>query len=160
MSIKPYAFRRCDNSKIVWVDWPTMMNQDAAGYITLADGSEARRCVHLERHPRHRAGSTPRAVPPPAISDSLGFPEQCLADRQAQLDKSGCLGIEFKRDPQVPEFYQVHASSRKAMDKYTRMRNLVNRTGSLGGGVMLTQQELDRAAELACRSGQEAWERR
>jgi hypothetical protein len=90
-------------------------------------------------------------VPPPAVSDTMGFPEQCLADRRAQLEQLQCPGIEFKRDPKVPEFYQVHGSSRKALEDYARRRNLVNRTGSLGGGVILSQDDLDRASALVSR---------
>lgn len=88
----------------------------------------------------------------PAVSDALGFPEQCLADRQAQLEQLRCSGIEFRRDPQVPEFIQVHGTSRKALDNYAKMRGLTNRTGRLGGGVKLSQEDLDRAAALVSRN--------
>jgi len=150
--VKEYAFRRTDNDRIVWVDWATMIQQSAAGFIRLPDGIEARRCLHLEKHERRRSTAPETAIPAPAISDSLGFPEQCLADRQAQLQQLGCTGIEFKRDPRVPEFFQVHGASRAALDRYTKKRGMVNRTGSLGGGVILSQDDLDRAAELVNRT--------
>lgn len=89
-------------------------------------------------------------MPVEHVSDALGFPEQCLKDRRTQLEQSGCKGVEFKRDPQVPEFYQVHGT-RNAIDKYGKTRGMVNRTGSLGGKVMLSQEDLDRAAELVSR---------
>ena len=85
------------------------------------------------------------------VSDNNGFPEQCLADRQTALAASGVQGIEFKRDPKVPEFYQCHASSWGAMDRYSKSRGLVNRTGSLGGGAMLNQDAFDKAKELVSR---------
>ena len=147
---KEYAFRCEDNGQIVWVDFATMMTQ-RNGFLALPDGTEARRCVSLEQHaPLPRSGS-PNSIEPPAVSDNLGFPEQCLADRRKQLQQLGCKGIEFNRDPQCPEFIQVHGSSRSALEAYAKKRSLVNRTGSLGGGVRLSQDEMDRAAALVTR---------
>ena len=96
----------------------------------------------------HSAVPTGDGIPPPAVSDSLGFPEQCLADRQKQLQGLGCQGIEFKRDPSCPEFIQVHGSSRSALDRYTKLRGLDNRTGSLGGKQFLTEDDFAKAREL------------
>jgi hypothetical protein len=126
------------------------MIEQQAGYITLPDGVAARRCVHLERHETHRPDRIAAATLP-IVSDSLGFPEQCLDGFEADRQASGHSDISFVRDPQVPEFFQVHAGSQRAMDAYTKHRKLVNRTGSLGGGVRLSQDELDRAAELVSR---------
>ena len=148
--IRRFAFLREDNGKIVWVDWTTMIRQEA-GFITLPDGVSARRCVHLEGESPHRVSRQQRAVPMPVVSDSLGFPAQAFRDREAQRQKWGCTDIEFRRDPRVPEFYQVHCASESARDRYAKHRNMVNRTGSLGGGVMLSQEDLDRAAEIASR---------
>ncbi len=146
-----YAFRREDNGKVIWVDWPTMIQQDCAGYLRLPDGVEARRCLHLEEKPSRRAPEQKRAVPMPIVSDALGFPEQAFADREAQRQKWGCTDIEFRRDPRCPEFYQVHCASEGARDRYAKRRNMVNRAGSLGGKVFLTQEELDQAAEMVSR---------
>jgi hypothetical protein len=147
---KKYAFRRERDGNIVWVDWAAML-ESQNGYITLADGTEARRCAHLERRESRRGGPQVGGTPPPAVSDGVGFPEQCLEKYQADLDSSRLTGIEFKRDPACPEFYQVHGSSRAALDRYIRHRGLVNRTGSLGGGLKLSQEDMDRAAELVSR---------
>jgi hypothetical protein len=92
------------------------------------------------------------AIPPPPVSDTLGFPEQCLADREQQRQAFGCNDIEFRRDPSCPEFFQVHGASRKALESYGKRRNFVNRTGSLGGGLILSQEDLDKAAELVGRA--------
>ena len=146
-----YAFRRSDNDQIIWVDWSTMIDQQN-GFITI-DGVEARRCTHLEKSTCRKLKIDPNNITsPPAISDSLGFPEQCLAGRQRQLQELGCRGIEFKRDPKCPEFFQVHGSSRSALDSYTKKRGFVNRTGSLGGGVILSQDDINRAAEIVTRT--------
>jgi hypothetical protein len=71
---------------------------------------------------------------------------------EAQRQRLGCNDVWFERDPKVPEFIQVHGASRRALENYAKRRHLVNRTGSLGGGVLLSQEDLDRAAELATRS--------
>ena len=149
----PYAFRRSDNGRIVWVDFETMMRQDVAGFIRLPDGVEARRCVNLEGHLRRKSVPPPSAVSAPAISDAMGFPEECLADREKQRQLFGCQDVEFKRDPLDAKFFQVHGASRRALDNYAKRRNLVNRTGSLGGKTLLSQADLDRAAGLVSRKG-------
>ena len=153
MNGKSYAYRREDTGEIVWVDWDTMMWQQQGGFITLPDGVSAKRCVHLEKH-RDRPKSLPmegNANRTPAPSDCLGFPQQCLKQRRAELQQHGLTDVEFRRDPTCPEFYQVHCGSQAAKDRYTKCRRLVNRTGSLGGGVMLSPEELARAAELVSR---------
>lgn len=150
MARKPYAFRREDNGKIVWVDFQTMMAQ-RGGFITLPDGVEARRCLHLENRPKRITIQPENAIAPKAISDSLGFCEQALNKFETDRARHGFTDIEFREDPEAPGFFQVHAGSRAAMERYTKHRGLVNRTGSLGGGVMFSQEQLDRAAELAAR---------
>lgn len=148
---KPYAFRREDDLSIVWVDFETMMQQDSAGYIRLPDGTLARRCLRLEHHAQRTTPRPERAIPTPAVSDTLGFPEQSFAAKEAQRQQLGCSDVWFERDPKVPEYFRVHGSSWAALDKYTKKRNLVNRTGSLGGAVKLSQEDLERAAELVSR---------
>jgi hypothetical protein len=72
-----YYFRREDNGEILEVDWTAMMNMDVAGYITLDDGVQARRC---QRPSMRRKGEVPQgaakfehvsniafAVPPSAV---------------------------------------------------------------------------------------------
>lgn len=157
-----YAYRREDDHRVEWVDFEHgPLAQDRAGFITLADGVQAKRCHGMEdRELKPTSKAPPSAVGAPVVSDSLGFPEQCLEGRQRQLQELGCKGIEFKRDPKCPEFIQVHGASRAALDRYTRKRGMVNRTGSLGGGVLLSQEDLDRAAELVGRDKAIFWSRR
>jgi hypothetical protein len=147
---KPYAFRREDNGKVAWVDFETMMEQQA-GFITLPDGVEARRCIDLEHRTLPSGKREKNIIPPPAVSDSLGFPIQALGDKEAQRKQFGCTDIEFRPDPVVPGFVQVHGTSRAALDRYTKKRGLANITSSLGSGAMLSQVQLDRAAEMVSR---------
>lgn len=88
---------------------------------------------------------------PPIVSDALGFPKDALPARRQQLQEMGIRGIEFKQDPQVPEFYQVHGSSRAALERYCKRRNMVNRGSTLGATVMLSEEDFERAKELVSR---------
>lgn len=151
MEAKMYLFRRTDNDAIVEVPWGVMIEQDAAGFITLSDGVQARRCVHLELDRDGRQGRTgeSRCVASPSPSDTLGFPCQQLATFEEDRVRNGFTDVEFAPDPLAPEFYQVRFGSHDARDRYTRHRGYVNKTGL--GGVRLTQAELDRAAEFVGR---------
>jgi len=143
-----YVFRREDDGKLVRVGFEQMMKQDAAGYITLPDGVQARRCLHLEGHEKPEPGkcetdSTLR----PIVSDALGFGEHQLADFEADRQKHGFGGVEFVRDPDVPQFIQVKCQSRREHARYVKHRGMVNRSQH-GGGVFLTQDDLDRAKQF------------
>ena len=148
-----YLFRREDDGEVVEVDFEQMMWQDRAGYITLPDGCQAKRCLHLElERDGRRVASRPieTGTPRTIVSDSLGFGEHQLADFEQDRQQSGFLGVEFVRDPQVPQFFQVKCSSRAEYERYVKHRGMVNKTGI--GGVRLTQEDLDRAADLATRN--------
>lgn len=143
-----YKFRREDTGEVVEVPWDVMMTQDAAGYIEI-DGVPAKRCWHLEEHETKRAAQPPKQLGQPIVSDTLGFGQCCLADMEKDRQDHCFSGVEFIRDPDVPEFYRVKCSSRREYDRYVKHRGYVNATGV--GGLRLTQEELDRAAELATR---------
>lgn len=141
-----YLYRREDNGELVEVSWLVMIHQQG-GYITLPDGVTARRCLHLETD---RDGRPPPSEKPhldrPIVSDALGFGEHQLADFEEDRKRNRFTGIEFTRDPQVPEFFQVRCKSRAEFNRYTKHRGMVNRSSF--GGVRLTQADLDRAKEL------------
>ena len=61
------------------------------------------------------------------ISDSMGFTVQQLGEFESDRKAHGFSSIEFKPDPQVPQFYQVHAGSRREMLKYAAHRGLVDK---------------------------------
>lgn len=151
----PYRYRRETDGPggkagtIVEVDFATMM-AGRNGFITLPDGVEARRCWNMDApldprvRPESKMGPQCRFV-----SDSLGFPITQLADFEADRKANRITGIEFQRDPTEPGFIQVHAGSRAERDRYARHRGMVDQ--SKRGSVFLTQEQLDRAAELVSR---------
>lgn len=145
-----YCFKRDDNEKLVWVDFETMMTMDGAGYLTLPDGVQARRCRYMEKGETRKAKRQVNAIPPPVVSDTLGFPDHCLKKFTDQLQEHKVTDVWFERDPTEPTFYQVHGASRRALDNYTKkVRGMVNRTGR--GAVLLSEQDFADAKELALR---------
>lgn len=140
-----YPFRT-DDGKIHRVDFDTMMNAKD-GILTLPNGKLARR-VHDTPPPKLSKRLEER---PEIVSDALGFPQQQLADMQEHLRTSGCRGIEFQRDPSVPEFIQVKAGSQKEFHRYMRARGFHDQNSRNGSGAMLTQKDFEDARELALR---------
>lgn len=114
-----YLFRRERDGKIIRLGWKWVMAQDAAGYITLPNGDVARRCAHLEPS-RKTVGKPVHCGTREIVSNALGFPIYCLDDAREHLKKSGCGGVEFRIDPDVPQFVQVVCENKRAYDKYAR----------------------------------------
>lgn len=148
-----YLFRREDNGEVVEVPWDVMMGQDRGGFITLPDGVQARRCLHLEKPAPRKSGPTSYSGTKTIVSDALGFPEQQLGQFEEDRLKNHFTGIEFKRDPEVPQFFQVHCQSRAEFNSYVKHRGCVNKSGV--GGVRLSQSDLESAARLVERSVEE-----
>lgn len=152
MEERTYLFRREDNGQIVEVDFTKMMEQDAAGYIEL-DGVTARRCVYLELERdghkdifpfEHEFDHDTR----PIVSDALGFPECQFDEMEKDRLMEGHVGVEFRRDPAVPQFFQVHCSSRKAWQEYLDHRGMVDQNKTVG--VLLSEEDLERAKRRMC----------
>lgn len=141
-----YIYRREDNGELIRVEFEVMIRQDSAGYITLDDGVQARRCLHLEDHlhkdPRNEQCTGTRTI----VSDALGVPITQLAEFERDRKKNGFRGVAFKQDPTEPTFYQVHCDSRAELDRYIKHRGYVNRNSI--GGVRLSEDEMESARLL------------
>lgn len=136
-------FRREDDGRIVDVPYDVAIRH-SYGWITLEDGVQARRVP--EEKPKKKPRKVAQTGSRPIYSDALGFGQHQLADFEADRLANGFTGVEFVRDPAVPEFLQVKCNSRDEFNRYAAHRNLPNK-GSIGG-VRLTQEELDRASEF------------
>jgi|GEM_PF-2519987 len=143
---KMYRFRREDNGEVVEVDFATMMTQDVAGFITI-DGVSARRIVAPEEKKPVKMSKAP--IGRPIVSDTLGFPTKQLAEFETDRQAHGFRQVEFRPDPVVPEFCQVVCHSRDEYGRYVKHRGFVNANSI--GGVRLTQEELDAAADFVKR---------
>lgn len=142
-------FRR-DNGSIVWLSYARMMSDmDACGFVTLPDGEVARRARDLEPKPERKLKPVV-ACQTTVVSDSLGFVVDSLEDQKAHLKKTGIKGIEFKEDPDVPNFYQVHCSTESAKLKYAKSRGMRDQNSRNGAG-SLGEVDLRNAKELVSR---------
>ena len=84
----------------------------------------------------------------PIVSDACGFIQQQLGDFETDRVKNGFTGIEFVRDKDVPQFYQVKCNSRKEFARYVKHRGMCDRNSRNGSAAGITQKELDAAARL------------
>ena len=69
---------------------------------------------------------------PEAMSHNIGFGQHQLAQFEADRVANGHTDIEFRLDPAVPQFYNVHSGSKKALEKYVNHRGSVNKTSRCG----------------------------
>lgn len=142
---RTYIFRREDTGELIEQPFSAVLQQDMAGYITLPDGAQAKRCVHLEECQKRKVKQAPLPARP-VVSDALGFGQHQLAEFEEDRQRNGFGGVEFVRDPAVPEFFQVKCSSRREFNRYARHRGYENK--STFGGVIFSQEDLDRARRL------------
>jgi hypothetical protein len=143
-----YLFRREDTGEVIELDFVTMMTMDSMGCVTLDDGVVARRARDLD--PQLQRAEIVRELEKPVVSDSLGFTEKQLADFEADRKRHGFTGVEFKRDPDVPQFFQVHCSGKAEWDRYVKHRGMNDCNSMNGGRQALSERDL-RAAEQKVR---------
>ena len=84
----------------------------------------------------------------PIVSDACGFIQQQFNDFETDRVKNGFTGIEFVRDKDVPQFYQVKCSSRKEFARYMKHRGMHDKNSRNGSAAGITQKELDDAMRL------------
>lgn len=142
-----YKFRREDTGEVVEVDFETMMTQDAGGYIVLADGVSARRVFDV--HAQKTGAQAGNANHRPPVSDAMGFTVHQIAEFEADRQKHGYHGVEFKPDPLCPEFYQVHCDSMSTYEDYMSHRGMYQKGRTVSNA--LTERQLKDAEELAKR---------
>lgn len=148
-----YLFKREDTGEIVELPFSYVMDKDVMGYVELPDGVRAKHCVRLEIE-RDGGAKRPEKAPPPAtdrpiVSDALGFTRDQLADFEADRQAHGFSGVEFKPDPDVPQFYQVHVSSQKEWKRYIKHRGMIDRNSRNGGGRPLSADQMSQAEQRA-----------
>ena len=147
----PFRSVSSDAVSVIWVDFEVMMDMDASGFIEV-EGVVYRRARDLEEDKALPALSpVERKVELERISDNLGFIDECLPEMKQHLKQSGLKGIEFKSDPDVPGFTQVHASSQAAMTRYMRSRQYHDKNSLNGSGAIIGAYDLEQSRELVTR---------
>jgi hypothetical protein len=133
--------------KIVKVSFEQMM-EAKAGFLTLPDGRTAKRVYPPSEKTSTKIdpGATPRIV-----SDAMGFSISAIKEFEADRVANGHTGIEFRPDPDVPEFVQVHCSSQAAKDRYMKHRAMHDRNSRNGSSAIMSDYLMDKSRELVSR---------
>ena len=141
-----YQFRREDNDEIIEVDFDTMMSA-ADGFLEVEPGVWAKR-INRKSLPKKAVVNANPAI----VSDAMGFGIGQLAEMEADRKAHGIRGIEFKPDPDVPQFIQVHCASERAKKRYMEHRMFTDQNNRNGSGNVLSPRLMEDAKELAMRT--------
>ena len=98
---------------------------DAENNTLMLDGQRAVRARDLEPKFGNKGECLRQRTD--CTSDALGFTKAKLPEFQEHLKQTGCKGIEFRDDPDVPGFVQVQCDSQKAKLDYAKTRGLYDR---------------------------------
>lgn len=140
-----YQFAFEDNGEVIDVDFETMMTMDAAGYVEIC-GRVARRINRPSV--RREVEQVSDHVNAPMISDNAGFIEAALPQWEKWRQEHGFRSVEYRPDPQVPGFVQVHFHNRKERERYIKALHKHDRNSSNGSKAMLCPTLLSRTRKL------------
>lgn len=145
-----YPFRREDSGEIVQLTFEQMMDMDVAGYVTLPDGTAARRVRDGSGNFRQRGEAVKLVDGRPWYSDSLGFGDHCLDEMIDDRNRHGFKGVDFVPDPDCEGFVQVRIDSPAERRRYLKHRGMIDANGSKMG-VAVTAAELAQAEQTVRR---------
>lgn len=140
-----YQFAFEDTGEVIDVDFTTMMTMDAAGYIEVG-GRVARRINRPSM--RREVEAKGSHVHAPMVSDSLGFVAKALPQWEEYRQQHGFRSVEYREDPSVPGFMQVHFHNRHERDRYIRSLGKYDKNSANGSKALLSQGLLDRTKRL------------
>lgn len=140
-----YQFAFEDTGEVIDVDFTTMMTMDAAGYIEVG-GRVARRINRPSM--RREVAEHGAHINAPMVSDSLGFIAKALPQWEEYRHQHGFRSVEYREDPTVPGFMQVHFHNRSERERYIRSLGKHDRNGLNGAKAMLSPGLLDRTRRL------------
>ncbi len=146
-----YHFRREDNGETIEVDWPKMMEQDAAGFITLDDGVQARRC---NRPSMRRRAEVPQNAPKFEHVSSLTFscPPQSV-EAFADDAKANGFNIEWRPDYKGADpdgtlnSYNAHIPLSE-LERYRKHRGFPDKNSKNGSRAMMSPEMFEQAKRL------------
>ncbi len=145
MSTNKYIFRRLDNDELIELPFEWVLKQEA-GYITLKDGVQAKRCVWLENVPVPQSKAVHTGINKHDLTFSLGFSKTQLPEMRAAAERDGFTGVEFYEDPANKNMVGIKCSSDAERERYIKHRGAFNKTGSLGS--KLGKEDLEMAQKL------------
>jgi hypothetical protein len=138
------CFKRDDGS-VVEVDFDYALSNQFGSFLELPDGTLARR-VYEPEPPKVKEGAA-SSVEKPIVSDALGFTAHQLQEMEQHRVEQGFSGVEFKRDPHEPTFYQVHIANKAEWARYMKSRGFSDHNSTLGSGAQLSPELLQRAVD-------------
>lgn len=124
-------FYREDTGETVTVPYGDALDMDITGRLE-RDGVVLRKVQRGQAEAVAVAADRTARNGRPIVSDNLGFGAHQFAEFEHDRKSHGFTGVEFVRDKDVPDFYQVHVSSRGEWDRYVAHRGLVDRNRSSG----------------------------
>lgn len=143
-----YKFRSDEGDEILLPFEEMMLQKDGI----IDHGGKLYRRVH--DRPKKQPATTGSAGEKPSrkiVSDALGFGEHQFVDMEADRSRNGFHGVEFIRDKDVPQFFQVQCDSPKTWEKYVQHRGMKDLNSRNGGKVYLSDEDFERAKEIVSR---------
>ena len=144
-----YRYRREDNGKIIEVDWATMMGQDVAGFITIKIKGVEVTAKRVHEHDDLRLATIDIKTPVHRthVSETMGFSRHQLPEMESHRLKNNFSGVEFKPDPDVPGFMNVHIDGPAELERYRKSRNFFDMNSTNGGGMPMPPGHMEDARE-------------
>lgn len=141
----PYAYRgyMVNDEVTIYVGFEDMMRQTTAGYITIQLGEHTYEFRRI-REPTKKLKDD-LELNKPSVSDAAGFPYYQLDDWESFRQRHGFTGVEYKPDPKLPEFYQVHFSGPAERLRYLKEIGKIDGNSRNGAGAGVSAAELEEA---------------
>jgi hypothetical protein len=134
-------FQRLDTGEMVSVHKPVVIT---FGEANIEINGEFVRCRKISNSDPSGA----MAPPPPVFSEiGLCFPQHELEKKREHVERHGFTGVEFRRDPRVPESFNVHFSGPEERKRYEKSLGVENFSGFNGGRAGISGPMLDQASD-------------
>jgi len=142
-----YIFQRDDNGELYYSDDFDLAM--AGAFVTLPDGTKAKRRVDLEVQQKPKEGHA-STVDRPILSDNLGCTAKQVDEFRFRAKEGGFTDVEFVPDKNFKDnyFYQAKFTCRKQWEAYKGFRGKVDKNGRLGSGATLSEGALETAKEM------------
>lgn len=156
MPEEQYQFRNEITGEVIEVDFETMMNQGAGGFLELeVDGQKVtfKRVHDDERSPSGKPIIL--AAPPKIISGlALGVFDTQVDDYREDAKKHGFTDIEFvpEKDFQETGFYEAHCTCPEQWARYVKHRGLPEGNGQTGSAVAISGEQIEQARQQILRN--------
>lgn len=146
-----YYFRREDNGETVTVDFEAMMNMDVAGYITLDDGVQARRC---QRPSMRRKGEVPQGAAKFEHVSNIAFcvPPSAVAAFDEDAKRNG-FHIDWRPDYKGADAdgtinsFNPHIPLSE-LERYRKYRGMPDKNSKNGRGAVIYADDIEKSKKL------------